>query len=656
MRWIFKILGALVVIAVFAIGLLVFLPSERMAALLESQIEAATGRQVSFEGSVTPSIYPQIGLSTGPVTISNAAWSDGGPILKAESLNVALDLRGLLSGDFLIGDITAVSPQVLLETAADGKVNWSFFDEAPEAETVASAEAPARTISLENLSLTDAAIRFIDRSNGSNVEVSDIDVAIKAPDMAGPLDFDITYRRGGDPLQLSGRVASVQSFLDGANTGVVATLKAGASSLAFDGVAAMDGSAAGAFDADIASTAKFMQSLGLTAVSLPQGFGRAGRITGSLGLRSTQALTLQNLNADLEGTKISGNLNVVLAATPMISGNLTTSTLDLTPFMGSDSASSGSSGWSTSPIDASALSAANANLALNIAGIKAGDISLTGIGANVAVDNARAVIDLNTAQGFGGAVKGRFVANNRNGLSMSAKSTASAIDMRQLLGTLAGYDRVSGTGTATVDVLAVGNTMQAIMSGLRGSGSLALNAGEIRGLQLADLFLNKGANGGSTIFDSVTASYTIDQGVVRNSDLKAALPQFSATGEGKINLGQQTIDYTVLPSFPKAADGNDLIFPVKIQGPWSSPKIRPDLESALKKTFEAEIDKEVEKVKAQADAEIKKAKERAKKEVADEVQKKLGVTVEDGDSAEDVLRKKLEQELGNGLRNLLGGN
>ncbi|WP_420862853.1 AsmA family protein [Algirhabdus cladophorae] len=655
MRWIFRLIGFVVVLALFAVGLVVFLPSERMAALLETQIEAATGRQVTFEGAVKPSFFPQIGLSTGPVTISNAAWSDGGPILKAESLNVALDVRGLLSGDLLIGDITAVSPQVLLETAADGKVNWSFFDEAPVAETQASAEAPARTISLENLSLTDAAIRFIDRSNGSNVEVSDIDVAIRAPDMAGPLDFDITYRRGGDPLQLSGRVASVQSFLDGANTGVVADLTAGSSSLKFDGVAAMDGSAAGKFDANIASTAKFMQSLGLTAVSLPQGFGRAGRITGSLGLKSSSALTVQNLNADLEGTKISGNLNVLLAATPKISGSLTTSTLDLTPFMGGESSASGS-GWSTAPIDASALSAANADLALSIAGIKAGEISLTGIGANVVVDAARGVIDLNSAQGFGGSVTGRFVANNRNGLSMSAKATAASINMRQLLGSLAGYDRVSGTGNASVDVLVVGNTMQAIMSGMRGSGNLALNNGEVRGLALADLFLNQGSDGGSTIFDSVTASYTIDGGVLRNSDLQAALPQFSATGNGKVDLGQQSLDYTVIPSFPKAADGNDLIFPVRIQGPWSSPKIRPDLEAALKQTLQADIDKEVEKAKARAEAEVEKAKERARQEVADEVQKKLGVTLEEGDSAEDVLKKKLEQELGNGLRNLLGGN
>ena len=43
-------------------------------------------------------------------------------------------------------------------------------------------------------------------------------------------------------------------------------------------------------------------------------------------------------------------------------------------------------------------------------------------------------------------------------------------------------------------------------------------------------------------------------------------------------------------------------------------------------------------------------------EVKERVQEELGVTVEDGDTVEDVLRKKLEEEAGNALRNLLGGN
>ena len=646
MRRIFKVLGFLLVVAVFGIGLLFFLPNERMARLLEGQIEAATGRQVTFEGDIKPSIYPQIGIATGPVTIANASWSDDGPILRAESLNVALDFRGLLRGDFLIGDITAVSPQVLLETSKDGQVNWSFLDKAETAPAGPTAtDKPARKIALENLSLTGAAVRFVDRQTGSTVAVSDIDVALKAPELDGPLDFNITYRRGGDPLKLQGRLANTQSFLDGARTGVAAKLNAAGSSLSFNGQAAIDGSASGSFDVNIAKTSSFLTALGLTAVDLPKGFGRAGSARGQVTLGRDNNVVITGLSADLEGTAVRGDLAIALSARPVVAGSLTTSALDLSPFMSSGGGGTVGGGWSNTPIDASALSALDAKLNLSIPVIQANAIRLTDVDAALTIENSRAVLSLGQAEGFGGTVAGRFVANNRNGLSVSAKASANSIAIKSLLNTMAGYDKLSGTGQATVDVLGVGNSVQSIMSSLRGSGALALSGGEIQGLTLGALFLNTGQNGGSTVFDKLTGTYQIDQGVLKNSDLALSMPQLSATGKGQLNLGRQTLDYKITPILPKAADGRDLVFPVVIKGPWSNPKIEPQLDEAIKKTFEKEIKKEVDKVE-----------ERVRKEVQDEVQKKLGVTVEDGDNVEDVLRKKLEQELGNGLRNLFGGN
>jgi len=646
MRWILKLVGFLLVVAVFGIGLLFFLPNERLARLLETQIEAATGRQVTFEGDVKPSFYPQIGLLTGPVTIANASWSKGGPILKAKSLNVALDFRGLLNGDFLIGDITAVSPEVLLETAADGRVNWSVFEGDPAATvTPDNAGQPARRISLENLSLTDAAIRFVDRRAGSNVALDNIDVALSVPDMDGPLDFRVTYRRAGEPLKLQGRLAQTQAFLDGARTGVTATLTAAGSSLAFDGQASMDGAAQGRFDANISRTSTFMRALGLTAVDLPKGFGRAARATGNIVLSSDGRAVITGLDADLEGTSIKGDLAVAMAARPVIAGTLRTSALDLSPFMSDGGGGSVGAGWSKDRIDASALSAMDATLNLTIPSIRANDIVLSDLVTALSIENSRAVLNIAQAKGFGGSVSGRFVANNRSGLSVSAKALANGISIKSLLSTMADYDRLSGTGQATVDVLGFGNSVQAIMSSLRGSGALALNKGELQGLTLGALFLNQGSNGGSTVFDKMTASYTIDSGILKNSDLAITLPQLSATGKGRLDLGRQTIDYKITPILPNAADGRDLIFPVSIKGPWAGPKIRPEIDEVIKKTFEKEIKKETKKIE-----------KRVRKEVEDEVKKKLGVDVEDGDSVEDVLRKKLEQELGNGLRNLLGGN
>ncbi len=659
MRWIFRIIGALVVAGAIFVAGLFLVPNEQVTRLLESQIEAATGREVTFEGEVRPSFYPDIGLRTGPVRIANAAWSDGGPILEAEGLNVALDLTGLLSGDLLIGDITAIAPRLLLETNSEGEVNWDMFAGSGEARGAAlddpapvAEDAPKRRISLENLSLTDAAIRFVDRRSGENVAISNIDVDVKAPDLEGPADFAITYRRAGTPIELSGRIAQTQSFLDGAATGVTAVMTAAGSRVSFDGRAALDGSAAGRVTANIAQTARLLAALGLPGAELPKGFGRSGNVSANLEYGANNVVRLAGLDADLEGNSFKGDLTVAFAgARPKVTGAIAASALDFSAFGGAGGGSA-QSGWSKAAIDASALGAVDAEVALSTPAVVFGDIRLTNVAASAVIDRARGVLTLTRAAGYGGGLSGTFVANNRDGLSVRADMQAQGVQMQQLLSALMGYERIAGTGDARLSVLGVGQSVDAIMRSLDGDGSVAIRQGEIFGLTLGQLFLNQGQQGGSTIFNDLAGTFRIQNGVLRNDDLRAQLQSFGARGAGKIDLGGQSIDYRVTPVLPKTQDGREVVFPVTIKGPWSGPKIGVDLEAAIKGTFEAEIEKEKEKVRERVEKEVEKVEERVRERVEEE----LGVTQQEGESVEDALRRKAEEEARKALGRLLGGN
>ncbi|KNG94763.1 AsmA family protein [Pseudaestuariivita atlantica] len=653
MRWIFRIFGILLVAVAIVVAGMFLVPNEQVTRILESQIEAATGREVTFEGSVRPSFYPDIGLRTGPVRVANAAWSDGGPILEAEGLNVALDLRGLLGGDLLIGDITAIGPRLLLETNSDGEVNWDMFGGVSEEVPAPTGDAPARRISLEHLSLTGAAIRFVDRRSGENVAVSNLDVDVRAPDLDGPAVFDITYRRAGQPISLKGKIAETQGFLDGTATGVQATLSAAGSRVAFNGRAALDGSASGRVDADIARTAEFLAALGLPGADLPKGFGRSGKVSADLSYGSNNVVSLKGLDADLEGNRFRGDLTVAFAGTPRVTGQIAASALDLSAF-GGTGGNSAQSGWSKERIDASALSAVDADLGLTTPAITFGDIRLTDVAAKVAVEKSRAVLTLARAAGYGGSLSGEFVANNRDGLSVRATAAASGVKMQALLSALMGYERLAGTGEARISVLGSGGSVDAIMRSLGGDGSLAIRQGEIFGLTLGKLFLNEGQQGGSTIFNDLTGTFTINKGVLRNDDLTAQLQKFGVKGAGRIDLGGQSIDYRVTPVLPKVEGVRDVVFPVTIKGPWADPRIGVDVESAIKSTFDAEIAAEKEKLRKQVEAEKARIEAEARKKVDEKLQQELGVNRQEGESVEDALRRKLEEEAARGLRNLLG--
>ena len=53
MRWVFRLVGALGVLAVLALGALALIPSEQVARLATDRFEAVTGRALTIEGAVS---------------------------------------------------------------------------------------------------------------------------------------------------------------------------------------------------------------------------------------------------------------------------------------------------------------------------------------------------------------------------------------------------------------------------------------------------------------------------------------------------------------------------------------------------------------------------------------------------------------------------
>ena len=98
MRWIFRLVSALVVVALFAVGAVAMLPAERIAGLVADQFKAATGRDLTIQGDIRPSVWPELGIKTGEITVSNAEWSNAGPMIQAQGLSIGVDIQALWGG------------------------------------------------------------------------------------------------------------------------------------------------------------------------------------------------------------------------------------------------------------------------------------------------------------------------------------------------------------------------------------------------------------------------------------------------------------------------------------------------------------------------------------------------------------------------------
>ena len=662
MRWLFRLLGLIVLLVALALGGLLLLPSDRIAKLAAGQFEAATGRSMELSGAVRPTLWPRLGVRTGPVAIANAAWSKEGPMLRAEGLEIGVDIGALIGGDIRISKVAVLAPKIVLERRKDGHGNWEFGSTASASASPAAAPASTgqagglQAFSLDSGVISGGSVTWIDHATGQRIALDKIDATLKIPAFIGPATLDLSAVANAHPLTIAGSIGAFADFLAGKVVKTDLTATIGASTLRFAGnLGTAPVAAQGDLDATLVDTVALAAILGQSAPSLPVGLGHDRiAVKGQVTLAPEGSLHLRNGAVTLDGNAMTVAADVTFpAARPRINAQIGAGALDLSALAGSGGSDGGSggdqtdgaaaAGWSTAPIDASGLRAADAEVDLTASSVDLGMAKLGKTRLLVTLDNGRAVVQLREVRAYDGLVSGRVVVNGRKGLSSSADLRVAGVAMKPLLTDMAGYKRLVGAGDLTLKLAAAGGSMAALMKSLSGQGSVALGKGELVGLDLVGMLRTLNANyvgeGSKTIFDKITASFTIKNGVLSNDDLAFAAPLVTANGAGTVDIGARQLAYTVTPTALTKADGSGgVTVPLKISGSWDHPKFGLDLQSIADQKLQVEK---------------KKLEEKAKAELARKAQEKLGVTPQDGESLNDAAKRKLQDEAKKGLLNLL---
>ena len=637
MKWIIRIFGVLLLIIAVAIGSLFLLPADRIARIAADQLRNLTGRDVKITGDVGITFWPILGVSAGGLEVGNASWAKDGAMLSAANAAIGVDALAFIRGEIKITNIEAQSPTIRLEHRKDGRASWQFSDGGSDAQIETAPTAPASTprpLTIQRLNITDATLIY-DAEGSDLVRYEGVDLSLDWPERAGDAVINAALRPAGDRVSVQANISRFDQFLNGDVRPITARLDTKGGGFTLAGRAGLNGAVAGDLVFKTPDTGRFLASLGAGTVELPQGLGRSADVKLQLTLTPDRRLALREMTADLGGNTLRGAADITLNGTPNINAQLTTGLLNLAGFAGSSESATttgtgttapAQAGWSTSRIDAAALAGFNGEIALRAEGVELGTLTLGATRVLLRNDNARMVAELREINAYGGIVSGEFVVNNRSGLSVGGKLAARGIQMQPLLVQTAGLSRFKGTGDADLSFLGVGQSIDAIMRSLKGDGALNVGRGSIDGIDLDALMGNFDVKGGTTVFDSLGATFTMDQGVLTNSDLLMLLPNFTATGVGKVGIGAQTVDYTVTPKALRVNGDRGFAVPVRIFGPWASPQIKPDLQAAIDLNFAAE-------------------KEKAQQKLENKLQEKLGVAREDGQSVEDALKDRVEDEL-----------
>lgn len=214
-----KIIGGLIIglIALVAIGATVVLfvvnPNEykpQIAALVKDK----TGREVSFGGDIKLSLFPWLGVTIGPVAVSNAPGFGNDPFVRLDAADVRVKLLPLLHKQVEIANIKVRSLTANLAKNKQGVTNWQDLlpkETTAEAMPAAtSSSTPASTalasLAIGGVNLDNATLNWRDDTTGQQQKIEGLNLTTSAISLDKPFTLGLTFGVKSDKPQIKGHV------------------------------------------------------------------------------------------------------------------------------------------------------------------------------------------------------------------------------------------------------------------------------------------------------------------------------------------------------------------------------------------------------------------------------------------------------------------
>lgn len=347
-----------------------------------------------------------------------------------------------------------------------------------------------------------------------------------------------------------------------------------------------------------------------------QSFSAKGQASGTFSkiMLSALALKLDNITANgTAGIDLTGER-------PRLTGNLDMGALDLSPFLAPADQKPQEpqplEAWSKDKLDLAGLQAADADLTIKTSKLTLGSVVLTDAAMSTKLNAGKLTTDLSQFKAFGGNWKGQMVVDAASTVpAVNLAMEGNNVAISSLLGTLAGFDRLTGTGAFQVNASSQGGSIDEIMRGLDGELSTNLNEGALKGLNVAQLVrsassLQQAVTTGNlanldfrsvlspaaeTEFTTFNTVLSTQNGVATVDILKLLSPVLGIDGTGKIDLGGQSLDIRLATAIDRSGQGqgsvvqlNGIPVPVRLSGSWNALKVTPDF-SGVQAALQAEL-------------------------------------------------------------------
>lgn len=561
-----------IVAAVVAVPLL--LPLDKLVQEIQVRVNQSLGRELRLEAP-SVSVFPNLVISIERVSLASPNdFSDD--LLNIGSVDIDVAWSSVWRGEVVVERFALSDWTLILATNKQGKVNWAMGPEGQEASSQSTIQIPEKVdVGLNNVALQNGKVVIANAVTGQTRRIESIDVALHMPSLDGALSIDGKLSIQGQSLSGNMALTNVRAFL----------------------------------------------------------------------AAKTSQLTVQ-----LEGYQNRINFNGNISALgERLSGNLVLGDVDLRPLLSSDASATDQSstdaqseGWSDAPIDLTGLIGPDLDIAIKMDSLRTPWVNTGVLESDVTLREGSLVMDISQLSAYGGSGSGVFRVDAKQSMTRSNFDLRS-IDIQPLLNDLVGIDKLLGRGDVNFSLNGRVASVKSLMETLAGKTSLALSDGAVLGFNLAAILKSaqsaiKGdfasvsldqnfSSAEKTDFSSMSASFAINNGVMQSTDTLLLSPLLRVSGEGRVDLPAQGVDYLltsrlVASSVGQGATGDEsgVAIPVAIQGPWSDISVSPKLSAALKEKTKAKVDEAKQKGKQKLEGELDKIID---KNLKDDDKKKL---------------------------------
>ncbi|WP_028490070.1 AsmA family protein [Thiothrix lacustris] len=679
----------LLIVALIAVFALTF-DANRYKPEMTALVKEQTGRDLTLNGDINLSFYPDIALQLGEVALGNAKGFTAENFAEAKDARVTVQFLPLLEQQLKVNQVHLQGLKLNLHRAKDGKTNWQ--DLLPEDSPHATAGAGEAMTSLlgglvvTGVSVTDSEVNWRDEQLDKTLTLAPLNLKTGMFTPGDPVDISLNtnLKQNQPALDVDLQLTTTAQLDENKNDFSLTKLTMQAQ-LPGTLDASIVGNLQGKLDKEQASIPDLQAD-----INLP-GQGKL-KLSGKLDANLAKELLKlgdMRLQADLQG----GALPVTsLAATAAgdLSLQMSQQQLDITGLkLGADVKAEQVPGGQLQQQASGKLSlnleSGKGLLDLSKVQFKTADQQLDGslqvrdpllparvvegkfkadqfsyppfalqqAKLNVFMENGQVKL---TPSGklFQGAYQGTInIDTLLTPMVVRSEHKVQKLRTEELLFALTDDRLVTGALDMTAKLDSVAGDAKVFKQNLNGTLDLELNDGSIRDANFAQktkevvkLFEKESVNemGEKEVaFTKLAGQWQVQQGVFHTEENTLVAPHFQIKGNGDVNIVDESLDFKLrVGEKPKADKPQGLFAPLHIFGAWKKPSYELELDVLLKEMADQEIEKQKAQLKGKFDAEKQKQID-ALQQKRDEIADRLKSEVQgEQNKLEDALKNKLK--------------